>query len=39
MGGSVLQRERMGDGHAPFGAQIAAVGGDLAESRRIARRG
>ena len=38
-GAATLQRERMGDGHAPSGAQIAAMGGDLAETRRIGRRG
>lgn len=30
----VLQRPRMGDGHAPSGAQIAAVGGDSAQTAR-----
>ena len=31
-GAAILQRERMGDEHAPSGAQIAATGGDLAET-------
>lgn len=30
----VLQRPRMGDEHAPSGAQIAAVGGDSAQTAR-----
>lgn len=30
----VLQRPRVGDGHAPSGAQIAAVGGDSAQTAR-----
>ena len=30
----ILQRPRMGDGHAPSGAQIAAVGGDSAQTAR-----
>ena len=31
-GGAILQREHRGDEHAPSGAQIAATGGDLAET-------
>ena len=30
----ILQRPRVGDGHAPSGAQIAAVGGDSAQTAR-----